>query len=77
MQLSRAELQTILTRWTAAWNAHDLDEVIELFHDQVQFENWTGAQVGGKKALRQAWAPWFANHGGFRFIPVAILQGLP
>ena len=68
MQLSRAELQTILTRWTAAWNAHDLDEVIELFHDQVQFENWTGGQVSGKKALLQAWTPWFANHGGFRFI---------
>ena len=39
-----------------------------LFHEDVIFENWTGARVFGKEALRKAWRPWFANHGGFRFI---------
>jgi hypothetical protein len=34
----------------------------------VVFENWNGARVTGKENLRQAWAKWFDNHGGFRFI---------
>jgi ketosteroid isomerase-like protein len=40
---------------------------MELFHDDILFENWTGGKAQGKEALRQAWASWFANHGGFRF----------
>ncbi len=32
------------------------------------FENWTGGNARGKEALRQAWEPWFRNHGGFRFV---------
>jgi hypothetical protein len=39
-----------------------------LFHEEVVFENWTGAKARGKEALRKAWAPWFANHGNFRFV---------
>ncbi len=57
----------MLTHWNDAWNEHDLGRVMELLHDEVEFENWTGGIVKGKAALRQAWAPWFANHGGFRF----------
>jgi len=40
---------------------------MELFHDDILFENWTGGKAQGKEALRQAWTSWFANHGGFRF----------
>lgn len=40
---------------------------MSLLGEDVVFENWTGAKVTGKEALRKAWAPWFANHGGFRF----------
>jgi len=43
--------------------------VLNLFHDEVLFENWTGVKVKGKEALRQAWAPWFRDHGEFRFTP--------
>ena len=56
-------------RWNDAWDNHDLDGVMALFHKDVLFENWTGANVKGKASLRKAWAPWFENHGGFRFIP--------
>ena len=56
-------------RWNAAWDSHDLDGVMTLFHKDVLFENWTGGKVKGKAALHKAWAPWFENHGGFRFIP--------
>jgi hypothetical protein len=41
---------------------------MELFDEDILFENWTGAKVRGKKALHQAWKPWFENHRGFRFI---------
>jgi len=27
----------------------------------------TGGKAQGKKAIHQAWEPWFKNHGGFRF----------
>ena len=51
-----------------AWNKHDLERVMDLFHEDVFFENWTGAHVKGKKNLRNVWASWFENHGNFRFL---------
>jgi uncharacterized protein (TIGR02246 family) len=67
IMLSRNEIKEALTRWNQAWDEHDLDGVMELFHEDVLFENWTGAKVQGKQALHQAWKPWFKNHRGFRF----------
>ena len=66
--LARDEIAKNLDRWQQAWNEHDLDRVMALFHDDVVFENWTGARVSGKRVLCRAWGPWFVNHGGFRFI---------
>jgi ketosteroid isomerase-like protein len=68
MKLSRQELITALQNWNESWDNHNLDGVIALFTDDILFENWTGGRVKGKEALRKAWTPWFANHGGFRFI---------
>ena len=67
MVLSREDIKKALSRWNLAWGNHDLDGVMELFHDEVLFDNWTGGQIKGKEKLREAWKPWFANHGGFRF----------
>ena len=67
MVLSKKEIREALTRWNSAWENHDLDGVMELFHDDVLFENWTGGQAKGKDNLRKAWASWFENHGGFKF----------
>lgn len=68
MLLSREEIKNVLIQWNLAWDRHDLEEVMELFHEQVLFENWTGQKVVGKEALKKAWGPWFENHGEFRFI---------
>jgi len=65
--LTRAEMSSAFATWGAAWNEHDLDGVMDLFHDEIYFENWNGGSVTGKENLREAWAPWFANHGDFRF----------
>jgi ketosteroid isomerase-like protein len=69
MKLSKQQIKEALTKWNAAWDNHDLDGVMALFHEDILFENWTGGKAKGKDALRKAWAPWFKNHGGFRFIP--------
>ncbi len=65
--LTREELKGRLERWNEGWKNHDLDTVMELFHEDVVFENWTGGAARGKEALRRAWEPWFRNHGGFLF----------
>jgi ketosteroid isomerase-like protein len=64
---TRHGLENALRRWNQAWDDHDLEGVMKLFHDDILFENWTGAKAQGKGALRQVWASWFAHHGGFRF----------
>jgi len=66
--LSREEIIAALEGWNRAWDAHDLDGVMNLFHDDIIFNNWTEGKAHGKEALRKAWAPWFQNNGGFRFI---------
>jgi len=68
MLLSREEIIKALKKWNLAWDRHDLDGVMALFHEDVIFENWTGGRIKGKAALRKAWQPWFANHGDFRFV---------
>jgi hypothetical protein len=68
MPLTRNEIEEALKKWNLAWDNHDLDGVMLLFHEDVVFDNWTGGKVRGKEALRKAWKPWFANHGNFRFM---------
>lgn len=66
--LSRENIETALAKWKYSWNIHDLDGVMDLFHENVRFENWDGAMILGKKALRKAWGPWFDQHGNFVFV---------
>jgi hypothetical protein len=68
MKLSSKEIKLLLKDWNLAWGKHDLDKVMTLFHDDIFFENWTGAYIKGIKSLRRAWEPWFKNHGDFRFL---------
>ncbi|MFA5329070.1 MAG: nuclear transport factor 2 family protein [Prolixibacteraceae bacterium] len=68
MNLSKSEIVLIFKDWIKAWNEHDLNKVMLLLHEDIVFENWTGAIVIGKNLLRKSWTPWFANHGNFKFI---------
>ena len=65
--LTRDQIKKALAEWDQAWVKHDLKGVMKIFHEDIYFENWTGGRVKGKAALQQAWAPWFADHKGFRF----------
>lgn len=72
MALSRKALIDAMEKWNHAWDLHDLEGVMSLFHENVVFENWTGGQALGRDALEKAWKPWFENHGGFRFVPEGL-----
>ncbi len=67
MSISRQEMLKVMQDWEVAWNNHDLEKVMDLFHEDVFFEHWHEARVFGKKDLYEAWKPWFEKHGGFRF----------
>jgi ketosteroid isomerase-like protein len=69
MKLTKQQIKEALNQWNSAWDAHDLDGVMALFHEDILFENWTGGRAQGKDALNKGWAAWFENHGGFRFTP--------
>ena len=65
---SRLGFKQVLKKWYRAWNDHNLKEVVDLFHDDIIFENWDGVTISGKKKLQRVWASWFKNHGNFCFI---------
>lgn len=48
MSLSRNEIEKALKQWNLAWDNHDLEGVMALFHEEVVFDNWTGGKVRGK-----------------------------
>ena len=68
MKLSKQELIDAVNKWNQSWDSYDLDGVMELFHEEIIFDNWTGGQARGKENLRNAWEPWFKNNQGFKFI---------
>lgn len=67
MNLTTAEIKPIFKDWLIAWNEHDLKKVMNLFHEDIVFENWTGVRIVGKKLLQRSWIHWFENHGNFKF----------
>ena len=68
MKLTRNEIETLWNNWNTAWDNHDLNSVMEFFHDDIYFNNWTGGSAKGKEQLRNAWQDWFLNHGNFEFV---------
>ncbi len=72
MNLLRKEITELWDNWNTAWDNHDLESVMEFFHDDIFFENWTGGYAKGKEELRDAWRDWFLNHGNFEFIQEEI-----
>ena len=67
MYQSRPEIIKFIDAWINVWEDHDFDGVMDLLHDDVVFENWTGEIVRGKNNLRKLWFPWFRFHGNFKF----------
>jgi len=70
--------------WCAAWNAHDLDAVLRLFHDDVLFTSPLASKVfpessgvvRGKEALRAYWSAALAQAPDLRFELTSLFAGV-
>jgi ketosteroid isomerase-like protein len=67
MKLTKQAIKEAMAKNGEAWDRQDLEGVLELYHDEVYFENWTGGNARGKEALRQAWTSWFNSDQKFVF----------
>ena len=47
-------------------NAHDVDGILALMHDDYQFVNSAGDRFNGREFMRQTWRAQFADHPDFR-----------
>jgi uncharacterized protein (TIGR02246 family) len=63
--MDRDAIERLLTKFGNAWNDHDLDAALALTTDDVVFESTGPAPDGvrseGRAAVREAWAPIFAD----------------
>jgi len=70
--------------WCAAWNAHDLDRVLALFHDDVVFTSPlaatmlpdTSGRIEGKAALRIYWTEGLRRIPDLHFTIEAVFEGV-
>ncbi len=70
--------------WCAAWNAHDLDRVLALFHDDVVFSSPlaaamlpdTAGRIEGKAALRTYWTEGLRRIPDLHFTIEAVFEGV-
>ncbi len=71
-------------QWLAAWNAHDLDALLEHFADDVVFTSPVAARIlagsdgviRGKEALRACWTEGLRQIPDLRFEVVEVYAGL-
>ena len=71
-------------QWVEAWNAHDVEAVLEHFHDDVVFSSpvaarllpETGGVVRGKPALRHYWTEALARVPHLRFTVEGVYEGV-
>lgn len=63
--MDRDAIEQLLTEFGAAWNHHDLDAALALTTEDIVFESTGPAPDGirseGRDAVREAWAPIFAD----------------
>jgi hypothetical protein len=71
-------------QWVRAWNAHDVELVLEHFHNDVLFTSPVAAKllpdtagvVRGKPALRHYWTQALQRIPNLRFVVVGVYQGI-
>ncbi len=73
----------LAVRWYAAWNAHDLDAILALYHDDIEFASPYAAALGfsadgvvhGKVMVRAYFEKALARAPELRFAPEALCVG--
>ena len=71
-------------QWYAAWNAHDLEAVLEHYTDDVEMTSPLASalagradgRIAGKAALREAFAAAFERYPDLRFEPIGLFVGV-
>ena len=75
--------KTYAEQWVRAWNAHDIEGVLDHFHDDVVFTSpvaarlmpGTGGVVRGKAALRDYWTTALKTLPDLHFDIVGVYRG--
>lgn len=71
-------------QWAEAWNAHDVESVLQHFHEDVVFTSPVAAKllpetagvISGKAALRHYWTLALQRIPNLRFVVEGIYQGI-
>jgi len=82
--MNRAEAQQFVDSWMQGWNAHDLEQVISHFADDVVFTSPVAVQllddsdgvIRGKAALRDYWSEGLRRIPDLRFDVLGVYVGL-
>jgi ketosteroid isomerase-like protein len=81
--IARGAAERFAAEWVAAWNAHDLDEIMSHYADDVEIASPVAAQllggdgrVRGKAALRAYFEKGLAASPQLRFELVQIFVGV-
>lgn len=77
------DAKTFSQSWVDAWNAHDIEAVLEHFRDDVAFTSpvaarvlpETGGVVAGKDALRHYWTSALKSLPDLHFEIVGVYRG--
>lgn len=83
-EMDHAHAQRFADEWYAAWNAHDLDAILEHYTDDVEMVSplvslLTGSEgdrLAGKEALRAYFAAGLERFPDLRFEPIDLLVGV-
>ena len=78
------DVATFSQRWVDAWNAHDVEAVLDHFADEVVFTSPIAAQVvpasggriEGKAALRDYWTRALSRRPDLHFTVEAVYEGI-
>jgi hypothetical protein len=81
--MDHAEAQAFAEQWVTAWNAHDIDAVLEHFTDDVVFTSPVAVRLHGgdgvlrgKEALRDYWSEGVRLVPDLRFELLAVYAGI-
>ena len=79
-----ADAQQFARDWCAAWNRHDVEAVLDHFHEDVIFTSpvaqrvvpKTGGVVRGKAALRDYWTQALSKMDDLHFTVICVYAGV-
>jgi hypothetical protein len=83
MTMATPDPQAFAEQWERAWNAHDIEAVLDDFHDDVVFTSPVAARVlpdtrgvvRGKSALRHYWVTALKSLPDLHFEIVGVYRG--